>query len=61
MVNLYWLTVLVTGGLLTFLSVNGIFGFEFWVPLLLVKATLAFLVLVLVSVAGTVLAGGRAE
>lgn len=60
-VNLYWLRELETEGLLTFLSVTWIFGLEFWIPVPLVEATLVFLELVLVSVAGKVLAGGRAE
>ncbi len=60
MLNLYRLRVLETGGLLIFLSVTGFFGFEIRVPLPLV-GHLVFLELVLVSVAGTVLTGGRAE
>lgn len=50
-----------TGGLLTFLSVTGTFGFGLNEPLCLVEVTGRFLELVVVSVACMVLVGGLAE
>lgn len=60
-VNLYWLIVFEARGLLTFLSGSEICVFGLWVPPALVGATVVFLEPAVVSVAGTILAGGRAE